>query len=160
MSALASARLAVALVPTLISGDQEHERALGAWQTEWVALPQLFRHTAGAVGHVRQLLAGLEVHDDRMRRNLALAGGTLMAEALTVAIAAKLGRHEAQRIVKAECERALRDGITLEEAAIEDTCTAGVLSREEIERALDPTQYLGSSDAFIDLALASFRERP
>jgi 3-carboxy-cis,cis-muconate cycloisomerase len=157
MSALAAARLAIALVPTLIAGDHEHERAAGAWQTEWVALPQLFGHTAGAVSHVRQLLANVEVHEDRMRRNLELAGGTLMAEALAIAIAAKLGRHEAQRIVKAECDRALRDGITLQEAAIDDTCTAGVLSREEIERALDPTRYLGSTDLFIDRALASFR---
>jgi 3-carboxy-cis,cis-muconate cycloisomerase len=159
MSAIAAARLAVALVPTLISGDQEHERALGAWQAEWVALPLIFKHTAGAVGHVRQLLGGLEVYEDRMRRNLELAGGTLMAEALTVAIAAKLGRHQAQRIVKAEAERALRDGITLEEAAVEDTCTAGVLSADEIDRALDPTRYLGSADAFIDQALASFRQQ-
>ena len=38
MSALAAARLAIALVPTLMSGlEQEHERALGAWQAEWVA---------------------------------------------------------------------------------------------------------------------------
>ena len=82
-----------------------------------------------------------------------------MAEALTVAIAAKLGRHEAQRIVKAEAERAVRDGITLEEAAVEDTCTAGVLSADEIDRALDPTRYLGSADTFIDRALASFRQQ-
>jgi 3-carboxy-cis,cis-muconate cycloisomerase len=160
MSARAAARLAIALVPTLMSGDHELERSIGAWQTEWVALPRLFGHTAGAVSHVRQLLAGLEVHEDRMRRNLELAGGTLMAEALTVAIAAKLGRHEAQRIVRAECERALRDEITLREAAVEDTCTAGVLSREEIEHALDPAHYLGSSNDLIDLALESFRKQP
>ena len=88
-----------------------------------------------------------------MRENLELAGGTLMAESLTVAIAAKLGRHEAQRIVKAESERALRDGITLLEAAVEDTCTAGILSREEIEQALDPTRYLGSTNDMIDVTL-------
>lgn len=158
ISALAAARLAIALVPTLIAGDHEHERSVGAWQTEWVALPQLFRHTAGVVMHVRRALAGLEVHEDRMRQNLELAGGTLMAEALSVAIAAKLGRHEAQRIVKAECDRALRDGITLQEAAVEDTCTAGVLSREEIEHALDPARYLGVSDDLIDLALESYRK--
>src|SRR5206468_11226699 len=57
MSARAAARLAIALVPTLLTGDHEHERAAGAWQAEWVAVPQLFRHTAGAVSHVRQLLA-------------------------------------------------------------------------------------------------------
>jgi len=157
MSALAAARLAIALVPTLLAGDHEHERAIGAWQAEWVAIPHIFRHTAGATSHVRQALAGLEVHEDRMRRNLDLAGGTLMAEALTGAIAAKLGRHEAQRIVKAECDRALRDGITLAEAAVEDTCTAGVLSREEIEQALDPTRYLGSTNDLIDVALSGWK---
>ena len=158
MSALAAARLAIALVPTLMSGlEQEHERAIGAWQAEWVAIPHIFRHTAGAVAHVRQALAGLEVHEDRMRENLTLAGGTLMAESLTVAIAAKLGRHEAQRIVKAESERALRDGITLFDAAVEDTCTAGILSREEIEQALDPARYLGSTDELIDVALTGWK---
>ena len=161
MSALAAARLAIALVPTLMSGlEQEHERAVGAWQAEWVAVPHMFRHTAGAVAHVRQALAGLEVHEDRMRQNLDLAGGTLMAEALSVALAAKLGRVDAQSAVKAASERALREGITLQRAAVEDTRIAGILSTEEIERALDPSRYLGSTDAFIDRALASFRQQP
>jgi len=160
MSALAAARLAIALVPTLMSGHHEHERAAGAWQTEWVALPQLFRHTAGAVSHVRQLVAGLEVHADRMRRNLQLAGGTLMAEALTVVVAARLGRQEAQRIVKTASERAMRDGITLREAAGADPQIAGVLSADEIGQALNPSRYLGSSDAFIERALWSYRSPP
>ena len=90
MAALAASRLAIAIVPTLMSGlEQEHERAVGAWQAEWVAVPHVFRHTAGAVAHVRQALEGLEVHEDRMRRNLDLAGGTLMAEALSVALGPK-----------------------------------------------------------------------
>jgi 3-carboxy-cis,cis-muconate cycloisomerase len=160
MSALAAARLALAMVPTLMSGlEQEHERAVGAWQAEWVAVPHIFRHTGGAVMHVRQLLDGLEVHEDRMRRNLELAGGALMAEALTVALAPKLGRHEAQRIVKAESERVRSEGMSLRDAALTDTCTAGILSADEIERALDPAQYLGATNDFIDLALESFREK-
>ena len=157
MSAIAAARLAVALVPPLISGDHEHERAIGAWQVEWVALPQLFRHTAGAVGHVRQLLAGLEVHHDRMLRNLQLAGGTLMAEALTVALAAQVGRVEAQQLVKSASERALRDGIMLKQAAVEDSRITGVLSADDISQALDPSRYVGSSDSFIDRAIGSYR---
>jgi len=57
MSALASARLAVAMVPTLLdAGGHEHERAAGAWQAEWVAIPQLFGHTASAVASVRRML--------------------------------------------------------------------------------------------------------
>jgi len=161
MSALAAARLAIALVPTLMSGlEQEHERAIGAWQSEWVAVPHVFRHTAGAVTHVRQALQSLEVREDRMRQNLYLACGTLMAEALSVAVAAHLGRIDAQTAVKPVSERALREGITLESAASEDARISATLSREELERALDPSQYLGSNDAFIDRALASYRELP
>ena len=160
MSALAAARLAVALVPALMSGEQEHERAVGSWQAEWVAVPHVFRHTAGAAGHVRRLLAALEVHEDRMRRNLDLAGGTLMAEALSVALAAHLGRVDAQSAVKAVSERALREAITLQRAAVEDARIAGVLSADEIAHALDPARHLGSTDALIDRALACFRGQP
>jgi len=161
MSALAASRLAIALVPTLMSGlEQEHERAIGAWQAEWVAVPHVFRHTAGAVTHVRQALEGLEVHEDRMRQNLALGGGTLMAEALVVALAPHFGRVDARSVVKAASERALREAITLERAAVEDPRIAGVLSSDAIERTLDPARYLGSTDPFIDRALASFRGQP
>jgi len=95
-----------------------------------------------------------------MRRNLDLAGGTLMAEALGVALAPHLGRVDAQDAVKAASARALREGITLQRAAAEDTRIASILSAERIERALDPSRFLGNTDALIDLALASFREQP
>ena len=158
MSALAAARLAIALVPTLMTGlEQEHERAVGAWQAEWVAIPHVFRHTAGAVSHVRQALTGLEVHEERMRQNLSLACGNLMAEALSVALTARLGRVDAQNAAKAASERAMHEGITLQRAVAEDTRIIGILSAEEIERALDPARHLGSTDAFIDLAIASYR---
>jgi 3-carboxy-cis,cis-muconate cycloisomerase len=161
MAALAAARLAIAEVPTLLSGlAQEHERAIGAWQAEWVAVPRIFRHTAGAVMHVRQALAGLEVHEDRMRANLAVAGGTLMAEALSVALAARLGRVEAQGVVNAASERALRAGITLRQAALDDTRVTAVLSAHEIGWVLDPAQHLGSTSDLIDLALETFRGKP
>lgn len=160
MAALAAARLAIAHVPTLMSGlEQEHERAIGAWQAEWVAVPHIFRHTAGAVLHVRQALGGLEVHEDRMRQNLGLAGGTLMAEALAVALASRLGRVDAQSVVKAATERALRDRITLQRAALEDAQIAGVLSAAEIGWALDPARHLGNSSDMIDFALQWFRDQ-
>jgi 3-carboxy-cis,cis-muconate cycloisomerase len=83
MSALAAARLALTLVPTLMSGlEQEHERAdrrmAGRMGGGAAAVP-LHRRRRRARSAA---LEGLEVHEDRMRRNLDLAGGTLMAEAL------------------------------------------------------------------------------
>ena len=97
-AALASARLAVGGVPVILSAmAQEHERAIGGWQAEWAAIPDLFRFTAGAVERVRGAVAGLQVDTARMKANLDLTGGLIMAESLTMALAPHIGRPEAQR---------------------------------------------------------------
>lgn len=158
-SAIASARLAIGEVPVILSAmAQEHERAVGGWQAEWAAIPDLFRCTASAVERVRDVVGGLEVDPARMRANLDLTGGLIMAESLAMALAPHLGRPEAQRIVKTLCDRATRSGVHLHQAAMEEAQVRAILSPEEIDRALDPGAYLGSTDAFIDRALASYCE--
>jgi 3-carboxy-cis,cis-muconate cycloisomerase len=49
---------------------QEHERALGAWHSEWPALRNALAYTGGAAAAARRALEGLEVDTDRMRENL------------------------------------------------------------------------------------------
>ncbi|HEV8638673.1 MAG TPA: 3-carboxy-cis,cis-muconate cycloisomerase [Chloroflexota bacterium] len=157
--ALAAARLAIGQVPVVLGAmAQEHERAAGAWQAEWAAIPDLFRFTAGALDRVRSALETLEVDADRMRRNLDAAGGLILAEALATALADKVGRPEAQRIVRGVCDRARRDGAELKTAALADERVAANLTPDAIGRALDPIGYLGAADAFVDRALAGYRE--
>ena len=157
--AIASARLAVGVVPVILAAmAQEHERAAGGWQAEWAAIPNLFRYTASAVERVRGALADLQIDPARMRANLDLTGGLIMAESLTMALAPHIGRPEAQRIVRATCDQAVKSGVNLRQAALADMQVRAVLSPEEIDKALDPGGYLGSTDAFIDRALASYSE--
>ncbi|HEY6407614.1 MAG TPA: hypothetical protein VIY29_09115, partial [Ktedonobacteraceae bacterium] len=79
------ARLAVAEVPVILTAmAQEHERAVGGWQAEWVAIPNLFRYTASAVERVRGTVGGLRVDPARMSANLDLTGGLIMAESLVL----------------------------------------------------------------------------
>lgn len=159
VGAMASARLAIGMVPVILSAmAQEHERAAGGWQAEWEAIPQLFCSTASAVERVRSTLAGLRVDAARMRANLELAGGLVMAESLTLALAPHLGRPEAQRLVKMLCEQTAAQGSSLQQTAQAHERVRAVLSSEEIDHALDPGSYLGSTETFIDRALASYRE--
>ena len=159
IGAIAAARLAVGIVPVILSAmGQEHERAAGGWQAEWVALPDLFRFTAGAVARVRGALSGLQIDSTRMKANLDLTNGLIMAESLTMALAPHLGRPEAQRIVKATCGEAVKSGAHLRQAALADAQVRAILSPAEIERATDPSAFLGSADTFIDRALAAYRE--
>lgn len=158
-SAIASARLAIGVVPVILAAmAQEHERAVGGWQAEWAAIPELFRFTAGAIERVRSAVGGLQVDPVRMRANLDLTGGLIMAESLAMALAPHLGRPEAQRIVRAACDDAMKSGVDLRQVALKDARVRAVLSSEQIDRALDPDGYLGSTDAFINRALEAYRE--
>jgi len=159
VEAVASARLAIGLVPVLLGAMlQEHERAAGAWQAEWAAVPDLFRYTAGAVGRVRSAVAGLEVDADRMGANLELTDGLIMAEALSMALARQLGKEGAHRIVQDVLRRAgaASGGGGLRRAALEDERVRAVLSAEALDGLLEPSGYLGSADLFIDRALAGY----
>ena len=57
----------------------DHERATGPWQLEWVAIPEAFIATGGALRQARFMLEGLIVDAGRMRRNLDLTGGLIVA---------------------------------------------------------------------------------
>jgi 3-carboxy-cis,cis-muconate cycloisomerase len=152
--ALASARLAIGQVPVVLMGMmQEHERGAGGWQAEWDAVPSLFRFTAGAVSRVTNAASGLQIDVHRMRLNLESGGDMLMAEALAMALAPRLGRTEAQHLVQAACLHAAERDQSLQQAALEDVHICTVLSPQAIEIALNPTHYLGSADLLINRAL-------
>jgi 3-carboxy-cis,cis-muconate cycloisomerase len=149
--------MAIGTVPVILSAMvQEQERAVGGWQAEWEAMPNLFRFTACTVKSVRSAITGLHIDPEQMRANLALHGGLNMAEALMMALAPHIGRPEAYRLVQAISKRTQEMRHALHATALADEQIRAILSPEEIHRALDPTMYTGSSNMFIDRALASF----
>jgi 3-carboxy-cis,cis-muconate cycloisomerase len=130
---------------------QEHERAAGAWQAEWDALSRALALTGGAAASLRESLEGLEVFPDRMRGNLELTGGLILTEAVSTALSARMPRAEAKRVVAEAARR---------EEPVRDALVAATdLSEDEIDRLLDPGNYLGSASAFVDRALKAHEER-
>jgi 3-carboxy-cis,cis-muconate cycloisomerase len=157
--ALAAARLAVGQVPVILGSMlQEHERAAGGWQAEWEAVPALFGSTMDAVDRVSRSLSGLQVESGRMRTNLAASGELVMAESLTMALAPSLGRRQAQLLVRDIAGQARETGLGLRAAALADERIMSALGAAALDAALDPANYLGSTDTFIDRALAEFAE--
>ena len=156
--ALASARQAQALVPVALQAMiSEHERAIGGWHTEWVALPQAFRLTAAAAAHVRTIAEGLEVDADRMRENLDRTQGLVLAERVMMALAPTLGRMPAHHCVEAATKRAIADGETLHAVLAADPEIVATLGADGLAALFEPEGYLGASDAFIAAARAEWR---
>jgi 3-carboxy-cis,cis-muconate cycloisomerase len=137
---------------------QEHERAAGAWHSEWEALSDALSLTGGAVAAVREATEGLEVHLKKMRDNLDATGGLLLAEHVTAIVAEYLGRLEAHDLVEAASRRTVESGRSLREELLAEPVLKEVLSEEDIDAALDPVGYLGSAGAFVDRALELYHK--
>ena len=135
---------------------QEHERGAGAWHSEWESLSDALAMTGGATYWTRVVLQGLEVHPDRMAENLALTGGLLLAESVSMLLAERVGRVEAHTLVESLCRRAVSEGRELRDLLLADDVVTRELTEAEVDRALDPTDYLGSAEAFVDRAIAYF----
>jgi len=160
VTALAAARRTPGLVATmLVAMPGEQERAAGAWQAEAETLTELLGLSGEGVAAIRRCLEGLEVFPERMRANLDLTDGLIMAESLTTALTAELGRARAQELVGGASRRALEDHRPLAATAAEVPEIADALGAERIAAALDPATYLGSTEAIIDRALSTHRER-
>jgi 3-carboxy-cis,cis-muconate cycloisomerase len=134
---------------------QEHERGLGGWHAEWVALPELAILAAGALSQTADMMAGLEIDPARMRANLEATHGLIMAEAVTMALGAKLGRLEAHHLVEAACRRAIAEQRHLRAVLAEDATVTAELDEAALDHLFEPTHYLGVAEQFVDRVLAA-----
>ena len=157
--ALSAAVRVPQLVATIQAGMvQEHERALGGWQAEWEALPQIVMLCAGSLAQMRAVAAGLSVDTERMRANLDATRGQIMAEAVTLALGARLGRLEAHHLVEQACRRVNETGRHLRETLADAPQISTLLSAAEIDALLDPANYTGQAAAFVERVLARYAQ--
>jgi 3-carboxy-cis,cis-muconate cycloisomerase len=151
VSAVAAATRAPGLVSTVFGAmAQEHQRGAGSWHAEWLPLRDLLSTVGSAAAALRDSLGALEVDADRMRANLGLTGGQLLTERVTTGLTAKLGRLAAHDTVTEASAEALASGRPLGEVLVENGIEA-----DEVAALLDPASYLGSTEAFIERALAA-----
>jgi 3-carboxy-cis,cis-muconate cycloisomerase len=134
---------------------QDFERATGPWHAEWIALPESFILTAGALHQAKFMLDGLIVDEQRMRSNLDMTSGLIVAEAVMMGLAPHLGRNEAHDVVYAACRIVNEQGGRLADVLAGMTQVSSRLDRQEIERLTDPANYLGMAPQMVDRVLAS-----
>jgi 3-carboxy-cis,cis-muconate cycloisomerase len=157
---LAAAARIPGLVSTMLAAMvQEDERGLGGWQAEWETLPEIVGLTAGAVHHLSLLLPGLEINVENMKKNLNLTDGLLFAEAVSMALAEKIGKAQAHDLVQAACTRAVKEKRGLRPILSGDPRISAHLSATDLDGLFNPHNYLGASDEFVYRVVAASRVR-
>jgi 3-carboxy-cis,cis-muconate cycloisomerase len=155
---LAAAVRVPGLVASMLTAMvQENERALGGWQAEWECLPQIVQLTAGALHYMLHTAGGLQVHAEKMRDNLDLTRGQILAEAVTLALAPKLGRAAAHALLARACRLADAEGRHLRAVLEQQAEIQDLLSETELDHLFDPANYTGQAATMVDRVVRSWR---
>jgi 3-carboxy-cis,cis-muconate cycloisomerase len=156
--AVAAAMMAPPLVATILACQmQEHERAVGGWQAEWTTFPALALTTSGALSAVADLAQGIEVDPDRMRKNLDITHGLIMAEAIELALAGKIGRGEAHELVEEAAGKAVAEKRSLQNVLSEDPRVTAHLSGPLLGRLFEPMSHQGTAQIFLDRLVGTLK---
>src|ERR1700758_600151 len=96
-----------------------------------------------ALARLLEVLQGLRLDPARMRRNLDLGGGLIMAEAVMLNLGAQIGREHAPDIVYDAAQAAAVEGRLFGDVLAADSRVTAHLDPQAIARLLDPTKYTG-----------------
>lgn len=133
---------------------QEHERSLGLWHAEWETLPEICCLVSGALAQALNIAEGLEVDVERMARNLDLTHGLVLAEAVSIVLAQRVGRETAHHLLEQCCKRAVSEQRHLRAVLGDEPGVTAHLSVAELDRLLDPAHYLGQATTWVERAVA------
>ena len=147
------------LAATMLAAmPQEHERAVGGWHAEWRTLVELFAAVGTALLHTVTLIEGLQVFPEKMRANIDITNGLVMAERVSMALASKIGRGEAHHLIEAASRRTADTGSHLRDVLAADPAVQKHLDTAELHALFDPVTYRGATDHIIDLILENNRQ--
>jgi 3-carboxy-cis,cis-muconate cycloisomerase len=133
---------------------EDHERATGPWEIEWIVLPEIFCFTAGALSQTEFVLTGLQVDEKRMRANLDITKGLIVSEAVMMGLGPYLGRQYAHDLVYDICRKVVATGRPLLDLLAENAEITKHLDRAALAKLCDPANYLGEAGAMVDRVLA------
>lgn len=129
---------------------QEHERGVGQMNIEWITIPEAFIYMSATLKHTHFILANLEVYPENMQHNLSQEGGLIMAEAVMMGLAPKLGKSKAHQLVSNAARIAYENKITLKESILNIDEITALLTESAIDELLQPINYIGNAREMID----------
>ncbi|MFP6747480.1 MAG: adenylosuccinate lyase family protein [Alphaproteobacteria bacterium] len=107
---------------------------------------------------VRILAEGLVLKPERMRANLELTEGLIMAEPIMLALGEHVGRQEAHDIVYDAAQAAAKGEGRFSDLLAADTRFSQHLSQSQMQGMLDPTQYTGLCGELAETQAARARQ--
>jgi 3-carboxy-cis,cis-muconate cycloisomerase len=127
---------------------------------EWPTFPALLLATSGALAGIVDIAEGMEVDAARMRADLDITHGLIMSEAVSFALAKKIGKQAAHHQMESAGKTAAREHRHLRDVLLETAEVTAIVPADEIRRLFDPAAYQGVSQQLIDRLIAAAQPKP
>ncbi|MFT8319735.1 MAG: adenylosuccinate lyase [Bacillus sp. (in: firmicutes)] len=135
----------------------EHERDAMSWRSEWIALPEICLYLSSQLKSTITVLQGLVVKPINMMKNLEMQGGLILSERVMFALSEKLGKQTAHSLVYKIAMESVEQKASFKELLMANEKVASVLSKEEINELLDPSQYTGLASQKVNEVIQSIK---
>src|SRR3989454_1761899 len=156
---IAAAAQIRALVPLALEAMQtEHEADRTTSIMMGRALVQACELTGDMLQRMISLFDGLQVFPERMRQNLDLSGGLIMAEALMLELGKQIGRQRAHDAVYDAAQATVTQSRPFRELLAEDPHVSARLTTPQVDALLDPARYTGLCRQFAERGAATARK--
>jgi adenylosuccinate lyase len=156
IAAAAQIRAQVPLALEAMQTEHEADRTTSIMMSR--ALVQACELTGDMLQRMISLFDGLQVFPERMRRNLDLSGGLIMAEALMLELGREIGRQRAHDAVYDAAQASVVHSRPFRETLAQEPAVSGNLTAAQVETLLDPARYTGLCREFAERGAALARE--
>jgi 3-carboxy-cis,cis-muconate cycloisomerase len=157
---LSAATRVPGLVSTMLSAMvQEDERGLGNWHAEWETLPEIFRLSAGALHQLKEIVPHLEVDAAQMKRNLEDTHGLIFSEAIATALAERIGKSSARKLIDQASREARHSGKHLREVLAQNRAVSEHLSPAQLDALFTAENDLGAAQEWVNRVINENRKQ-
>jgi adenylosuccinate lyase len=156
IAASAQIRALVPLALDAMNTEHEADRTTSIMMTR--ALTQACELTGDMLQRFVVLFDGLQVFPQRMRQNLDLSGGLIMAEALMLELGKQIGRQRAHDAVYEAAQGSVVQSRPFRDMLAEDEHVKARLSAAQVDALLDPARYAGLCRVFAERGADQARE--
>lgn len=131
------------------------ERDLTNSSCERVIFPEASILADHILAVMTNVLEGLVIRPERIARNLSILHGINMAEAVMIALAERgMDRQEAHELLRRASMEAIEKEVPLLSVLQGKREVTAVIQRDELERLLDPSHYVGTAPRQVERLVA------
>jgi adenylosuccinate lyase len=133
------------VIPALENVVTWHERDLTQSSAERFIIPEACILTDYILFLTTGILAGLQINEHQMLKNIKLTQGRMMSEAVMITLTKKgMSRQEAYELLRNLAAKSEMEKRPFKEILLEARTMSEKLSEKEIDEALNPKNYLGT----------------